>query len=276
MKRLLLLLSLLAAGAGPGLAQTSSTPERGIPLTAFADSIARVFQNVDKSHIASGILEEYGLQFIDHTPFTGTNGYSAANQLDINRWRAIYGDLYGARINNNAAAMPSLAAVNQTLEQYATDANVELAILHFNYHSIRTDALSSGAIRSANNRLSDVAGRDPYQPNTAFAVAAADAVLPSATPAFIFRSDLFWTNTGRTVASIQADFADGNGFVGMSWNAACTVSYATAGLKDVRVQVSYTDGSTTTCTRPSSGRCAATASQEAMAVAASSSSAGST
>lgn len=87
-------------------------------------------------------------------------------------------------------------------------------------------------------------GQDPYQLNTAFAVAASDAVLPSASPTFIFRSDLFWTNTGRTVASIQADFADGNGFVDMSWNVAYTVSYATAGLKDVRIQVSYTDGST--------------------------------
>jgi hypothetical protein len=185
MKRFLLLL-LFAIGYSPGWAQTSfPTPERGVPLTAFADSINRVFQAVNKSRVTSGILEEYGLQFINHTPFTGTNGYSTANQLDINRWRAIYGDLYGARINSNAAAMPSLAAVNQALDQYAADANVELAVLHFNYHSIRTDALSSGAIQSTNNRLYDVAGRDPYQLNTAFAVAATDAVLPSANPAFI-------------------------------------------------------------------------------------------
>lgn len=199
---------------------------------------------MDGTRITSGILEEHGLQFIDHAPFTGTNGYTAANQLNINRWRAIYGDLYGARINNNAATMPSLATVNQALERYARDANVELPILHFNYHSIRTDALSSGLMRSVNNRLYDVPGRDPYQLNSAFAVAATDVALPSATTAFIFRSDLFWTNTGRTVATIQADFADGNGFVGMSWNVARSVNYTKAGLKDVRVQVSYTDGST--------------------------------
>ena len=182
MKRFLLLL-LLAARGFASLAQSTtpvnpvrpslpplafptpvSASEQGPPLTAFADSINRIFQAVDKSRVSSGILEEYGLQFIDHTPFTGTNGYSAANQLNINRWRAIYGDLRGARINNNAAAMPSLAAVNQALDRYAADANVELPILHFNYHSIRTDALSSGAIQSINNRLYDVPGRDPYQP----------------------------------------------------------------------------------------------------------------
>ena len=95
-----------------------------------------------------------------------------------------------------------------------------------------------------NNRLYDVAGRNPYQLNTAFAVAASNSALPSASAAFIFRSALFFTNTGRTVATLQADFADGSGFVGMSWNTARSVSYATAGPKDVRVRVGYTDGST--------------------------------
>jgi hypothetical protein len=39
-----------------------------------------MFQSVDKSRVPSGILEEYGLQFIDHTSFTGTNGFTTANQ----------------------------------------------------------------------------------------------------------------------------------------------------------------------------------------------------
>ena len=97
------------------------------------------------------------------------------------------------------------------------------ALLQFAYHHIRTDALRNGLIQSANNRLSDVAGQNPYQFNSAFAVAAFDAVLPSATTACIFHSDLFWTNTGRTVAALQADFAYGNGFGAMSGNAARTV-----------------------------------------------------
>lgn len=95
-----------------------------------------------------------------------------------------------------------------------------------------------------NNRLYDVAGQNPYQLNTAFAVAASNSALPRATAGFVFRPNLFFTNTGRTVAALQADFADGNGFVGMSWSAARTVSYAAAGPKDVRVRVTYTDGST--------------------------------
>ena len=66
-----------AAGAGGG--GTPAPPEYEAPKTAFADSINRVFQYVDKTRVPSGILEEYGLQFIDHAPFTGTNGYTAAN-----------------------------------------------------------------------------------------------------------------------------------------------------------------------------------------------------
>lgn len=227
----------------PGGGGTPAPPEYEAPITGFADAINTVFQSVDKSRVPSGILEEYGLQFIDHTPFTGTNGFTASNQLDINRWRALFGDLDGARINENSAGMQSLSAANQKLALYAKEPKVELPILHIDYHSIRTDALSSGRIQSINNRLYDVPGQDPYQGNTVFAVAAISTDLPSATPSFIFRPSLFFTNTGRTVATLQADFADGSGFVNMSWNVAQPVNYTSGGTKDVRVRVSYTDGS---------------------------------
>lgn len=242
MKKLLLALLLLAANFGRGYAQQAPADYEA-PRTAFADSINRVFAAVDKSRINSGILEEYGLQFIDHAPFTGTNGFTVDNQLDINRWRAIYGDLQGARINTNSASMVSLASANQALDLYARDAYVELPILHYNYHSIATDALSAGRIRSVNNRLFDVAEQNPYQLNSAFAVAASNAALPSANTSFVFRPDLFWTNTGRIVATLQADFADSGGFVVMNWNVPLPVSYTSSGAKDVRVRVSYTDGS---------------------------------
>jgi len=244
MKQFLLTWLLLAASLGGmaqriGRATTNAVLGGGAPaltyepaITGFADAINAVFQSVDKSRVPSGILEEYGLQFIDHEPFTGTNGFTAANQLDMNRWRAIYGDLDGARINNNAASLPSLAIANQNLAIYVEEPNIELPILHVEYHSIRTDALSNGLIQSTNNRLYDVAGQNPYQFNTAFAVAASNSALPSATAGFVFRPSLFFTNTGRTVATIQADFADGQGFASMSWNVARTVSYATAGPKD--------------------------------------------
>ena len=46
------------------------------------------------------------------------------------------------------------------------------------------------------------------------------------------------------MASLQADLGTGSGFVAMSWNVPQPVSYASAGTKDVRVRVTYTDGST--------------------------------
>ena len=65
-----------AIGTGGG---TPIPPLYEAPRTAFADSINRIFQFVDKTRVPSGILEDYGLQFIDHAPFTGTNGFTAAN-----------------------------------------------------------------------------------------------------------------------------------------------------------------------------------------------------
>jgi hypothetical protein len=229
--------------AVPGGSGSTTPPEYEAPITVFADSISRVFQYLDKSpaRIPSGILEECGMQFIDHAPFTGLT-YTIDNQLDMNRWRALYGDMDGARINDNASVVP-LATANLFLKPFANDSYVELPILHFDYHSIRTDALSSNRMQSVRNRLYDVAGQNPYQLNTVFAVAATDAALPTSSPSFVFRPSLFWTNTGRTVATLQADFADGSGFVPLTWNTPRAVSYSTGGAKDVRVRVTYTDGS---------------------------------
>lgn len=61
MKKLLLALLLVCASAHLALAQAPT--EQQLPLTAFTDSINRIFQAVDKSRVPSGILEEYGLQF---------------------------------------------------------------------------------------------------------------------------------------------------------------------------------------------------------------------
>ena len=243
-QRLLTPTAQAAAAGGGGGGGTPAPPEYEAPVTAFADSVNRVFQYVDKTRVPSGILEDYGLQFIDHAPFTGTNGYTTANQVDLDRWRAIYGGLYGGRINDNSLDLRSLAGVNQVLNIYARDANVELPILHLDYHRFRPDAVSSGRLRKVRNRLYDVAGQNPYEARTAFAVAATATRLARASASFIFRPNLFFTNTANAVATIQTDFADGNGFVNMAWNTARPVAYPTAGPKDVRVRVSYTNGST--------------------------------
>lgn len=96
MKRILCSLLLLATSLGsmaqrPGGPTTLVAPGGGgtpLPsgpslyepaITGFADAINTVFQSVDKSRVLSGILEEYSLQFIDHTPFTGSNGFTTDN-----------------------------------------------------------------------------------------------------------------------------------------------------------------------------------------------------
>ena len=49
-------------------AATPAAPENGNSITGFAEAVNTVFQSVDQSRVASGILEEHGLQFIDRPP----------------------------------------------------------------------------------------------------------------------------------------------------------------------------------------------------------------
>ena len=47
-----------------------------------------VFQNIDKTQIPTGFLEEYGCPMLPATTFNGT--LTDSNRIDMNLWRTFY------------------------------------------------------------------------------------------------------------------------------------------------------------------------------------------
>jgi len=205
------------------------------------ETLASIFQNVDKSQVPTGYLEQYASPLLEFGPFNGT--LLDSNKISITPWRFLYVGMQAARIYGPAQMTP-LPDVNTLIDNHTIGNTIPISLLHFNYATIRPDAVAANLLTVSGNQLFDVPGRaqSPYQQRTLFAAAPAlDSVL-SGNLQFVLRPELYFSNSGKTLSGLFIDGGNGNGYLPVSWSNPVAFSYPTAGWKTIRVKVTYTDG----------------------------------
>ena len=77
------------------------------------------------------------------------------------------------RVGSVASSMtdPSTVFANLNSQQAANPTAILLAAQYFTYQQFKTTAYTGGDVTVVNDRIYDVAGRNPYETKTAFAVA---------------------------------------------------------------------------------------------------------
>jgi len=216
------------------------------------EQMQAIFQHVDKTQVPTGLLADYGMPLADLSAFPGT--LNSSNYVDLLTWRLVYAALYTSQVNGNAS-LASLEAINSLVEvpenllsaQSPDHSPVRIPILHYRYNALREDAVDQRLMRVENNQIYDVAGRtqSPYLARTVFAACPSVAYDEDGVVDFRLAQDLFYTNLGGTVSSVQVDFGDGQGYVPVAWNTTRRVTYPATGEKTVRVKLSYADGTAT-------------------------------
>ncbi len=110
-----------------------------------------LFGALDKTKANTGYLAPYGIDAIDKDDFNGILADSnTVNSLDL--FRFIYADLFTAKFNPAAITLPTVEALNQSLQ--LANAN-DLAMFYANYNECREDALQQNLLRYVNGRLYD-------------------------------------------------------------------------------------------------------------------------
>jgi pimeloyl-ACP methyl ester carboxylesterase len=146
----------------------------------------------------------------------------------------------------NVATLPTITTVNTEIDNYvATDgATVNIIGMHYNYQQFKTNAATGNLVYVLNNQIFDTPGRSttPYEVKDAFAFAPTKDNLSGGQQTFLLRSDLFYKNVTKTIASIQIDCNDGGGFRNITLGQAININYTTNGAKNLIVRVSYADG----------------------------------
>jgi hypothetical protein len=203
-----------------------------------------VFNYVDKSPITTGLLRDYGIEFLNLDNYTGASLHDS-NFTAMDDWRMLYTSLYSSQINNTAG-MLYLDTVNRLVNKYAyTSQPISFIGLYYNYQKLRDDAVTSNLMYVSNDQLYDVSGRtqSPYESRELFAIAPIRQAAFTGDNQFIFRPELFLGNTGKTISSIAYDAAGGSNYQTVALNTAFTVNYANTGFYNFSIRITYTDNS---------------------------------
>jgi hypothetical protein len=202
----------------------------------------QIFGAIDKTKVTTGYLKEFGIRFNSIESHNGI--LSDTNMVDVTQWQSLYSSLYSMRVGSAASTMTApLTVFADFKNQQTTNPDVVLlAALHYSYQQYRTTAYTGGDVTIVNDRIYDVAGRNPYGIKVAFAVAPMKQILTGNTFSFMLQSSMLYTNTGETPTEREVDFGNGQGYQSVSLNALKSVTYSSGGEKEIKTKFTYASG----------------------------------
>jgi hypothetical protein len=206
----------------------------------YADTINHIFEHVEKSRITTGLLSDYGVQMVDISGFNGIP--TDSNYVDINTWKKLYVGIYTSKINSNIY-LDSPDDVDDMISS-TTDSPVPLAMMHYSYNKLNDDAVSQGLLQVVNNQIYDVQGAaSPYFTRQLFAVAPKMLIFNTSTASFVFNSDLWYSNSGKTIQKLEVNFNNESGYLTANWDTPVSYTFGTDSVKTIFFRLTYTDGS---------------------------------
>lgn len=214
------------------------------------EAITNLFSNVTLSGAGTGYLWEHTIDLIDPASHTGTQ--PADSPSSYSTVMQFYGTLYGAAYNRASIPIASPQSFNTSISNFIQAGKIPIAILDMKFNTIDPTALQDGLLAYSNGQLSDGTNhsRSPFLTSSAFT--ASPCVLQADSPdlTFIIPADLFVSNQGKTVSSLQANFDDGNGLQTVLFDHDISIHYTGSGIHIIHITVNYTDNtSRTTYTR---------------------------
>ncbi|WP_343693248.1 T9SS type A sorting domain-containing protein [Chitinophaga sp.] len=211
--------------------------------TQYFGKMEYIFQHIDRTPITTGILLDYGFELLNFDNYTGAALHDS-NYVGISEWRQLYGSLYMSQISTNT--MQALPTVNNQINAYNyTSMPITFAGLYMNYQKLRDDAITANLMTVSNDQIYDVPGRtsSPYLTKELFAIAPIRQAAFIGDNNFIFRPELFYSNTGKTISTIGYRIGEGTSYTTVAFNTTFTVNLPTTGFYDIAIQITYTDNS---------------------------------
>ncbi len=211
--------------------------------TDYYNRMNHVFGAIDKAKVTTGLLKEFGVRINHVENYAGS--INSTNWVDQTQWQSLYQSLYSMRVGTTASmTAPPTVYAHLESQQAAAQNLILLAAQYYTYQQYKSNAYSNGDVIVSNDRIYDVAGRNPYETKTAFAVTPVEYHLEGNTFSFKLQSNMIYTNTTKTLSSVQVDFGNGQGYQTISLNAVKNVTYSSGGEKEMKVKFVYSGGPT--------------------------------
>jgi len=228
-----------------GFAQTIPAYNSATDATdiAYQNRMNEIFGNVDLTQVPSGILYERGFPFIAIEAFTGkledsTSGNSMA-----------FGLAYASittMVVDSAMVLPNPTDYMSVFETITPNSSVIPVLgMHQVYHILDSTALDDSLFTLVDSNLVDVPGRprSPYIQNELFLFSPVVQIVNQPTFSLNFDSNRLYSNTGKTVQSLEIDFGNGQGYLAVNFDENIPVIASEVGRMIFKVKLTYTDSS---------------------------------
>ncbi|MGI8893396.1 MAG: hypothetical protein ACR2GN_08035 [Bacteroidia bacterium] len=209
-----------------------------LPYHVMIDSI---FKHVDYSYVTTGVLADKAFQPTQIEKYNGT--LSDTNKMYIQDFNALYAVMFmGATDTTNRLPEPMSEFINH-FDTLTSRNVIPIPVIYYNYDKFKSNTIEDSLMYFSGIELYDNLNRteSPYEQHYLFGAAPAVNIADTNVLQFRFTNDFYYSNTGKTIYSIQADFGDGAGYRNITMGTAITVTYADNGDKTIKTKITYTD-----------------------------------
>lgn len=204
-------------------------------------SLDKMFMNLDKSKVPTGLLLDYAIDIVDFDKYDGRE-LTDSNYVSLSILENIL------RSVNSASVTSTLPVANiETLtDNPLVSSNVNIFLALFKYNYIKANVIEDGLLtydestEQVSDRYIDGIWQNPYGENYIAAFAPSSAISPSLNVEFTFSSSNIKSNVSEDY-SVQFDAGDGVGFRTVNVSDVLNVNYPESGLKELRMRIALGD-----------------------------------
>ena len=240
MKKASLVLVFFASGATMSFAQTTDIYDS---LTQTPQQqFEYITQNLNLSEVNTGFLVDKALPMVPIEKFNGQQ-LSNDNRGSTFKFCKLYAMLSSMGISSNFN-LPHPSSYTSLVEN-PQNSQILMGVLMYEYNQFREDALTQNLLTTNGVQFFDVPGRpqSPYLEKEVFLASPMKQRVAGLIQEFKLPSALVYTNSTKTIASIEMDFDDGMGFRNVIIDQGVSISYSQEGLKTIKTRITYTDSS---------------------------------
>ncbi len=203
----------------------------------------KLFRNIDRNQIETGILYDKVIPFSNIEKFDGGKD---SGIVTLKNWNQMYFEMYQASVEKpSIPPLEGIRKISKTRRIKATNEIIEIAVMNFHYDQIKQDAIEKGLLKVEDGGLKRVkrTSISPFEEKQVFAaVALKEKTYRGDSLTFTLDESLYFSNTGKSLDRFEIDFDNGEGFKPLYFNDQIDINYTEKGVKTVRLKMYDTTG----------------------------------
>lgn len=208
----------------------------------LSEQIQYMYSPLDKGRIQTGMLLDYGVFLNSPYPFNGVLTDSSYTAIDV--VKNLYSGLYSSIVTSSVSIVnPDTFFERISTSMNSSPSELLIPVIYFNTNRIKSNALDMGLLTYQNGQFHDVTGSaSPYEVFDLFAASPIKSTMHGGRVNFKLQSDLYITNTTKSVSLAEIDPNDGGGYRTINFSSPLSVNYTTFGEKVIRIAFTFSDG----------------------------------